>query len=120
MADPVRTLLLEIEEQCGQIPGCKFRKADGGETRVRKLRTAFSTAVSPGYAAFVSRYDGGHLLRPVAASGDAGGGDPSGGGDAGKGAADLAYLHILGFEESQRVLHEVGQPQDWKGLWPVA
>ncbi|MBN2574417.1 MAG: tetratricopeptide repeat protein [Deltaproteobacteria bacterium] len=124
MADPVRTLLLEIEEQCGQIPGCEFRKVAGGETRVRKLRTAFSTAVSPGYAAFVSRYDGGRLLRPaappVAAAEEPGGDEPASGGKEGQGADDGMYLQILGFEESQRVLHESGQPQDWKGLWPVA
>jgi tetratricopeptide (TPR) repeat protein len=118
MADPVRTLLLEIEEQCGQIPGCELIKAAGGETRLRNLKTTFSVAVSPGYAAFATRYDGGRLLRlPGASSGkpaEAAGGEPIPDPD------ESVYLDLLAFEDSQRILREAGQPQDWKGLWPVA
>jgi len=117
MADPVRTLLLEIEEQCGQIPGCELSKAAGGEARVRKLRATFSAAVSAGYAAFAGRYDGGHLARPQADS-QPGGAIPDA--DLACDAEDPVYLHLLGFEESQRVLREAGHPPDWKGLWPVA
>lgn len=117
MADPVRTLLLEVEEQCGRIPGCELIKAPGGELRLRKLKAAFSAAVSPGYAAFASRYDGGHLGRAV----------PQGeskveveeGGPASD-ADDSVYLRLLAFEESQGILREAGQSQEWKGLWPVA
>jgi tetratricopeptide (TPR) repeat protein len=120
MADPVRTLLLEIEEQCGQIPGCEFTQIAGGEARLRRLKSAFSSAVSPGYAAFVGRYDGGHLVpSPVAAAQPADAG-PVPAGNAGPDADDAVYLQILGFEESQRILQQAEHPQDWKGLWPVA
>jgi len=118
MADPVRTLLLEIEEQCGQIPGCELLKAAGGDARLRKLKATFSAAVSPGYAAFATRYDGGRLARLAAAEGSGpaqvAGGEPAPDGD------DSVYLHLLGFEDSQRILREAGQAQDWKGLWPIA
>ena len=120
MADPVRTLLLEIEEQCGQIPGCEFTKASGGDARLRKLKATFSTAVSPGYAAFTARYDGGHLAPPPGAAGGQGGGEPDGGHLPAHGAEEPVYLHLLDFEESQRLLREAGRPQDWKGLWPIA
>ena len=120
MADPVRTLLLEIEEQCGKIPGCEFIKAAGGDARLRKLKATFSVAISPGYAAFTARYDGGRLARlPVVATSPgtdvpaAGPEDPSIGNDP-------VYLHLLGFEESQLILQEASPAQDWKGLWPVA
>jgi tetratricopeptide (TPR) repeat protein len=114
MADPVRTLLLEIEEQCRQIPGCEFTQVPGGEARLRKLKSVFSTAVSPGYAAFISRYDGGRLMpSPEPSDGKTVPADPAGAGDA-------VYLQMLGFEESQRILQETEHPQDWKGLWPVA
>jgi tetratricopeptide (TPR) repeat protein len=120
MADPVRTLLLEIEEQCGKTPGCELRKASGGEARVRKLRAAFSSAVSPGYAAFLSRYDGGQLVHPVATSNQDGGKADAAADEAGETGDTSVYLQILGFEESQGILSEAGQPQEWKGLWPVA
>jgi tetratricopeptide (TPR) repeat protein len=120
MADPVRTLLLEIEEQCGQIPGCEFVMAAGGDVRLRKLKATFSAAVSPGYAAFATRYDGGRLARLPAASGKPGGEVPVEGGEPAPDAEDPVYLHLLAFDESQRILRETGQAQDWKGLWPVA
>jgi tetratricopeptide (TPR) repeat protein len=118
MADPVRTLLLEIEEQCGQIPGCELIKAAGGEARLRKLKTTFSVAVSPGYAVFASRYDGGRLLRLPGESS----GSPAEivGGETVPAPDESVYLELLAFEDSQRILRETGHPQDWKGLWPVA
>jgi tetratricopeptide (TPR) repeat protein len=120
MADPVRTLLLEIEEQCGQIPGCDFIKAGGGDARLRNLKATFSAAVSPGYAAFAARYDGGHLARLPAAGGKPGEEVPIEGGEPAPDADDPVYLHLLAFDESQRILRDAGQAQDWKGLWPVA
>ena len=30
------------------------------------------------------------------------------------------YLHLLGFDEAQHILRDAANPQDWKGLWPVA
>ena len=117
MADPVRTLLLEVEEQCGRIPGCELIKAPGGELRLRKLRAGFSAAVSPGYAAFASRYDGGHLGRAVPEGESKAGADEGG---PASDADDSVYLHLLAFEESQGILREAGQSQEWKGLWPVA
>ncbi len=118
MADPVRTLLLEIEEQCRQIPGCELLKAPGGEARLRKLEAMFSAAVSPGYGAFTGRYDGGRLGRsePSLAESEAPG---EGLGDETDGDAP-AYLQILAFDEGQRILRETSPAQDWKGLWPVA
>jgi tetratricopeptide (TPR) repeat protein len=120
MADPVRTLLLEIEEQCGQIPGCEFSKAAGGEVRLRKLKATFLAPVSPGYAAFAARYDGGRLARPAAAASKSGEGEPSPGDEPAYGGDDSVYLAILGFEDSQRILREAGHSPEWKGLWPVA
>jgi tetratricopeptide (TPR) repeat protein len=113
MADPVRTLLLEIEEQCGRMPGCELIKASGGEARLRKLKASFTAAVSPGYAAFASRYDGGYLRRGRPE------GDPAG---TSLSAADdePVYLQLLGFDESQGLLRDAASSQDWKGLWPVA
>lgn len=112
MADPVRTLLLEIEEQCGRMPGCELVKAAGGEARLRKLKATFSAVVSPGYAAFASRYDGGSLRRAPGAG-------QAEGESAARADGDV-YLQLLGFEESQAVLREAGSAQDWKGLWPIA
>jgi tetratricopeptide (TPR) repeat protein len=130
MADPVRTLLLEIEEQCGKLSGCEFAKAPGGEARLRKLRAMFSAAISPGYAAFMTRYDGGRLARGARSDDEptekATIVDAPAAGDATAGAEDPhekddpVYLHLLAFDESQRVLEEAGAAQDWKGLWPVA
>ena len=119
MADPVRTLLLEIEEQCGKIPGCGFASAPGGDVRLGRLKTMFSSHVSPGYTAFALRYDGGKLARLAATT---------------PGAIeqttqvqttqvpeeDDVYLQLLTFDEGQRILREASQPADWKGLWPVA
>jgi tetratricopeptide (TPR) repeat protein len=119
MADPVRTLLLEIEEQCRKIPGVELVAAEGGQTRVDKLKSIFPTAVSPGYAAFALRYDGGKLARPAGAPPEVA--DKSVEEDRfGSGPEDGIYLQLLTFEESQRLLREAGNPPDWKGLWPVA
>jgi tetratricopeptide (TPR) repeat protein len=116
MADPVRTLLLEIEDQCGRTPGCELAKAPGGEARLGRLKALFPGAVSPGYAAFAARYDGGRLARPPAAAGET----PGGGGSQVEVSDDGVYLYLLGFEESQGILRDAAHPQDWKGLWPVA
>ena len=114
MADPVRTLLLEIEEQCGQISGCEFTAARGGEARLAKLKGMFLSAISPGYAAFALRYDGGKLARQAASGAGASGSETLSSMDEG------VYLHILSFEESQRLLRDATHQADWKGLWPVA
>jgi tetratricopeptide (TPR) repeat protein len=114
MADPVRTLLLDIEEQCGKIPGCAFIAALGGDVRLGRLKAMFNSNVSPGYAAFTLRYDGGKLARPRAAEAD------SDAHDAPVPAEDEVYLQLLTFDEGQRILREAAQPADWKGLWPVA
>jgi tetratricopeptide (TPR) repeat protein len=79
----------------------------------------FPSAVSPGYAAFAARYDGGKLARPPSAasantSAEAAEASSAGSSDEG------VYLHLLGFDEAQRILREAAHPQDWKGLWPVA
>lgn len=82
--------------------------------RIAKLKAMFSSSqVSPGYAAFVLRYDGGKLARPPTQGGQAGGED-------GPGADEHTYLELLSFDEGQRVLRDAVQPADWKGLWPVA
>jgi tetratricopeptide (TPR) repeat protein len=112
MADPVRTLLLDIEEQCGKIPGCAFTAALGGDVRLGRLKAMFNSNVSPGYAAFTLRYDGGNLARP-----NTGVAKPEAEGEA---PEDEIYLQLLTFEEGQRILREASQPADWKGLWPVA
>jgi tetratricopeptide (TPR) repeat protein len=113
MADPVRTLLLEIEEQCGQLSGCDLVESPGGDLRLGRLRAMFNTHVSPGYVAFAMRYDGGKLARPASPTPTAS--EPA----ASQGEEDI-YLELLTFEESQRILREASQPADWKGLWPVA
>ncbi len=114
MADPVRTLLLDIEEQCGKIPGCAFTAAPGGDMRLGRLKAMFSSKVSPGYAAFTLRYDGGKLARPktVAVSSESQ--------DRREPVEDEVYLQLLTFDDGQRILREATQPADWKGLWPVA
>jgi len=115
MADPVRTLLLEIEEQCGQIPGCELVVASGGDLRLSKLKALFPGSVSPGYGAFAVRYDGGRLSRPPSVPGQTTHASPV------VGSSDEGvYLHLLGFEEAQRILRDAAHPPDWKGLWPVA
>jgi len=114
MADPVRTLLLDIEEQCGRIPGCTFATALAGDVRLGRLKAMFNSNVSPGYAAFALRYDGGKLARPAALQTDA---DPQA---APRMPEDDIYLQLLTFEEGQRILRDATQPADWKGLWPVA
>ncbi|HEY5285464.1 MAG TPA: hypothetical protein VIM14_21900, partial [Polyangia bacterium] len=115
MADPVRTLLLEIEEQCGRMPGCKLALDQGGEARLAKLKALFPSAAMPGFAAFTFRYDGGRLARPTAESLD-----PSNGSLPADASDDGLYLQLLGFDEAQRVLRDATNPQEWKGLWPVA
>ena len=123
MADPVRTLLLEIEEQCEHTPGCELAKAQGGEVRLGKLRTLFPSAVSPGYTAFADRYDGGKLARPPSAAralSNASLSAESGQGSSEGSSEEGVYLHLLGFEEAQHILRDAAHPQDWKGLWPVA
>jgi len=123
MADPVRTLLLEIEEQCEHTPGCELAKALGGEVRLGKLRTLFPSVVSPGYTAFADRYDGGKLARPPSAaraSSNASLSAESGQGTSEGSSEEGVYLHLLGFEEAQHILRDAAHPQDWKGLWPVA
>jgi tetratricopeptide (TPR) repeat protein len=111
MADPVRTLLLEIEEQCRQLPGCGFTRSPGGDVRLGRLKAMFTSHVSPGYAAFALHYDGGKFARPAAAASPS---EPAGQPE------DDIYLQLLTFDESQRVLREASPPADWKGLWPVA
>jgi tetratricopeptide (TPR) repeat protein len=127
MADPVRTLLLEIEEQCRRMPGVQLVAAEGGQARLDKLKPLFPSAISPGYAAFAFRYDGGTLARPPVAAGAQFSVDNSAastkfpeGNQQGIASDDGVYLQLLTFEESQRLLREAGQPSDWKGLWPVA
>lgn len=114
MADPVRTLLLDIEEQCGKIPGCAFTAVPGGDVRLGRLKAMFSSKVSPGYAAFTLRYDGGKLARPKTA------GVSSASQDEREPGEDEVYLQLLTFDDGQRILREAPQPADWKGLWPVA
>lgn len=113
MADPVRTLLLDIEEQCGKIPGCTFTTSTGGDVRLGRLKAMFNSNVSPGYAAFALRYDGGKLARPVVSTEDANH-------QSAQHPEDDVYLQLLTFDEGQRILREASQPADWKGLWPVA
>lgn len=114
MADPVRTLLLDIEEQCGKIPGCAFNTAPGGDVRLGRLKAMFASNVSPGYAAFTLRYDGGNLARPSVLGANS---TPQEHPDP---PEDEVYLQLLTFDEGQRILREAAQPADWKGLWPVA
>jgi tetratricopeptide (TPR) repeat protein len=111
MADPVRTLMLEIEEQCARLPGCVFTASPGGDVRLGHLKAMFTSQVSPGYAAFTLRYDGGKLARPA--------GGPTVSAPPGR-EEDEIYLQLLAFDESQRILREAPQPADWKSLWPVA
>jgi tetratricopeptide (TPR) repeat protein len=111
MADPVRTLMLEIEQQCARLPGCVFSPSPGGDERLGRLKAMFAAQVSPGYAAFALRYDGGKLARPTGEDPDPA---PAARGE------DEVYLQLLGFDESERILREAPQPADWKSLWPVA
>lgn len=80
--------------------------------RLGRLKAMFNSNVSPGYAAFTLRYDGGNLARP-----NTGVAKPEAEGEA---PEDEIYLQLLTFEEGQRILREASQPADWKGLWPVA
>jgi len=113
MADPVRTLLLEIEEQCERLAGCNFAKSPGGDARLGRLKTMFSAHLSPGYTAFALRYDGGKLARPAGVEGVSAA-------ERQQEQDEDVYLQLLAFDESQRILREAAQPADWKGLWPVA
>ena len=111
MADPARTLLLEIEEQCSKLPGVELMVATGGDLRLDRLRLLFPQVVSPGYAAFIERYNGGNFGRPTTLSIPT----PIGGA-----VEEDSYLTLLSFEESQRLLRESPRSAEWKGLWPVA
>lgn len=110
MADPVNMLLLEIEDECARLPGAVLAKAAGGEARLARLNDLLGRAAPAGYAAFVSRYDGGWLpaipLQPGQGSGPDSECDPG--------------LRLLSFDESLRRASDPGRPAELKGLWPVA
>jgi tetratricopeptide (TPR) repeat protein len=113
MADPARTLLLEIEEQCSHLSGVTLLEASGGDLRLGRLRLLFQQPVSSGYAAFISRYNGGRLGRSKGQSERI----PAVSRIA---VEEETYLELLTFEDSQKILRETHRGIDWKGLWPVA
>ncbi len=106
MADPVRMLLLEIEQECARLPGAALIRAEGGEARLDRFKQLAGRDACPGYAAFVRQYDGGQLSAPQAEKpGDLGSAEPG--------------LRLLTFEESLRRTRGA-ERAELKGLWPIA
>ena len=110
MADPVNMLLLEIEAECARLPGAVLARAAASEARLARLKDLLDRAAPVGYAAFVSRYDGGWLpvntLQPTQGAGGGGPCDPG--------------LRLLSLDESLRRASDPERPAELKGLWPVA
>jgi len=116
MADPVSMLLLEIEVECARLAGAALVKAAGGEGRLAHIADSLGRAAPAGYAAFVSRYDGGWLTANRAASPTE---DQHRTGDSPDEACDPG-LRLLSLDESLRWAAELKRPPERKGLWPVA
>ena len=108
MADPVNMLLFEIEAECARLPGAMLSKAAGGEARLARLGSALGRVAPAGYAAFVSRYDGGRLTM-----------NPTGERAEIEAKSDPG-LRILSLDESLRRAAGPEHPIELKGLWPVA
>jgi tetratricopeptide (TPR) repeat protein len=104
MVDPVRTLLLEIENEIDKLPGGALSPASavGAAGREERFKAIFGRVPPAGYAAFIARHDGGALSDDV---------------------------RLLSFEESLRRVREAERsgeggsagtaPGVLKGLWPV-
>lgn len=101
MVDPVRTLLLEIEEEIAKLPGAslvKTRVAGPRSSAKSHFENDFENHLGrlppPGFAAFYARYDGGTL-------------GPS--------------VRLLSWAESARKVEAAarGGTGHLKGLWPV-
>lgn len=112
MADPVNTLLLEIENECARLPGVVLAKAAGGEARLGRLRELLGRNAPAGYAAFALRYDGGWLPASPPQLGQEMGGERELPGDPG--------LRLLSLDESLLRARDPERPAELKGLWPVA
>ncbi len=92
MLDPVRTLLLAIEEEVAALPGASLAPAPGAADRATKFADQFGQQPPPGYAGFLARYDGG-VIAPE--------------------------LRLFSFEESVEHRRRAGRPAEMKGLWPI-
>src|SRR5208283_4531550 len=112
MADPVNTLLLEIENECARLPGVVLAKAAGGEARLGRLRELLGRNAPAGYAAFALRYDGGWLPASPPQLGQEMGGERELPGDPG--------LRLLSLDESLLRARDPERPAELNGLWPVA
>jgi tetratricopeptide (TPR) repeat protein len=112
MSEPINMLLLEIEGECARLPGAVLAKAAGGEARLGRLNDRLGRAAPAGYAAFVSRYDGGWLPANPLSAGSGPGGSSERGYDPG--------LRLLSLDESLRWASDPERPAELKGLWPVA
>jgi tetratricopeptide (TPR) repeat protein len=110
MADPVNMLLFEIEAECARLPGAVLSKAASGEARLARLTSAIGRAAPAGYAAFVTRYDGGSLTMNATNSRAVGTSE----------AACDPGLRILTLDESARRAAGPERAAELKGLWPVA
>jgi tetratricopeptide (TPR) repeat protein len=113
MAEPVSMLLLEIEEELSRVPGARLVKIARSESELARLETALGRTIPAGYAAFVSRYDGGWLIPAAseAASPDA------------KGPLtrpNHVGLRLLSLQESLALAENPARRAELKGLWPIA
>jgi tetratricopeptide (TPR) repeat protein len=114
MAEPVSMLLLEIEEELSRVPGAKLVKAARSESEVARLQATLGRSIPAGYAAFVSRYDGGWLI-PNATP------DSS---NQTKSPASIAEsdmgLRLFSLHESFALSEDPSRAAELKGLWPIA
>jgi tetratricopeptide (TPR) repeat protein len=116
MAEPVSMLLLEIEAELSRVPGAKLVKATRSATELNRLQASLGRNIPAGYAAFVSRYDGGWLLpsSPAAPPNT----DPASV-KAPARATDIG-LRLLSLREGFAVLEDPARATELKGLWPIA
>jgi len=96
MVDPANTLLGEIEAEISRLPGASLFSASGVDGS-RRLETTMGRRPPPGFAAFLSAYDGG-LLGP-----------------------DIRLLPLADATQRRQATEPISAKADtWPaGLWPI-
>jgi tetratricopeptide (TPR) repeat protein len=116
MAEPVSMLLLEIEEELSRVPESELVKVARPDSEMARLEASMGRTIPAGYAAFVSRYDGGWLI-PNGAPPSSTQAQPSTG--AQTKLPDMG-LRLLSLRESFALSEDPARRAELKGLWPIA